>query len=651
MKKVVFILLCSVLLASARLLAADAPVTTAGTVTNAVPGAPSVQIPVTVAGFANIGQFTLTMTFDTTIVRYVSCNITPLLPGMSVTYYSPIVNTQGKLIFTWTGATNLSLTDGASIVNLTFSYVAGTGLLNWADASGSVCQYKRYITGVLTELNDAPQYLFYKNGGISNRGAPVTSAPTVTVTGTGPVAVPITVSGFTGIGALTLNLEYDPAIMTYVNFTKNAAFGSSFLVGSIAGTGGKKLMVIQWYGNAVTLGAGATLCTLNFSYIAANGNGTTLLWFDNGPSCQYTDGSGAVLIDLPKNTYLHDGLVSPPIAGVSVSPSANPVCAGTVVSFTAIPANGGSTPAYQWKVNGINTGTNSVTFSYIPANNDQVTCVMTSSLTFVAGNPATSAPVNMSVNSLPVSITISASSNPVCQGMAVNLSAVAVNGGSLPVYQWMVNAIGAGTNSPDFTYIPADNDVVTCQVTSDAACTTGNPALSNQVVIDVVSLPVVVTDFSANMLTPRRSDTVLLTDLSTGGATSWTWSFDKPGVVFLNETSAQSQNPQVKFTEGGLYSVTLLAANICFNDSELKSGYIRAGSHGLWTGSSSEDWNSAANWDDDLVPDSNTDVVIPPGAANWPLFDGNLILGFHCKNLTLSGVTSQMTITGDITIP
>jgi len=71
---------------------------------------------------------------------------------------------------------------------------------------------------------------------------------------------------------------------------------------------------------------------------------------------------------------------------------------GTQVTFTATGINGGSTPTYQWKVNGTNTGTNSTTHTYTPANNDKITCVFTSSITgCTTTNPATSNEISMIV--------------------------------------------------------------------------------------------------------------------------------------------------------------------------------------------------------------------------------------------------------------
>jgi len=87
---------------------------------------------------------------------------------------------------------------------------------------------------------------------------------------------------------------------------------------------------------------------------------------------------------------------------VSILPSENPVCQGISVFFTATPTNGGSSPQYQWKVNGTDIGTNSPGLSYYPVSGDLVSCILTSSETCVSGNPASGFPVAMNVKNVPL---------------------------------------------------------------------------------------------------------------------------------------------------------------------------------------------------------------------------------------------------------
>ncbi len=86
-------------------------------------------------------------------------------------------------------------------------------------------------------------------------------------------------------------------------------------------------------------------------------------------------------------------------ASISISASSNLICSGTNVTFTATPTNGGTTPVYQWKLNGGNVGTNSTTYTNAAlANNDVVTCVMTSNATpCLTGSPATSNTVTITI--------------------------------------------------------------------------------------------------------------------------------------------------------------------------------------------------------------------------------------------------------------
>lgn len=80
-------------------------------------------------------------------------------------------------------------------------------------------------------------------------------------------------------------------------------------------------------------------------------------------------------------------------AAVSISASSGTVCAGANVTFTATGTNPGTAPVYQWKLNGVNVGTNSTTYtnSALLLNNDVVTCEMTSNATpCLTGSPVTS---------------------------------------------------------------------------------------------------------------------------------------------------------------------------------------------------------------------------------------------------------------------
>ncbi|MDR2206938.1 MAG: M12 family metallo-peptidase [Flavobacteriaceae bacterium] len=175
---------------------------------------------------------------------------------------------------------------------------------------------------------------------------------------------------------------------------------------------------------------------------------------------------------------------------VSIATPQTTVCAGTLVTFTATPTNGGTTPSYQWKVNSENMGTNSATFDYIPANGDVVTCEMTSNETCLTATTATSNDVTMNITTqVAPTVSISENQNNVCVGTSVTFTATPTDGGTTPSYQWKVNSENMGTNSATFDYTPANGDVVTCEMTSNADCLTTTQATSNEVMIVVNPLP------------------------------------------------------------------------------------------------------------------------------------------------------------------
>ncbi len=175
---------------------------------------------------------------------------------------------------------------------------------------------------------------------------------------------------------------------------------------------------------------------------------------------------------------------------ITISTTNNPVCEGSTATFFASTSNKGNLANFQWVVNGNPVGSNDSIYAYFPSNGDQVYCVLTSSEQCTSNNPATSDTITMIVNPLlTAGISISATNNPVCEGLPVTFTATPVNGGAMPSYQWQVNGINAGINNPVFTYTPVDGDLVTCTLTSNAECVTNNPATSNTISMSVGEAP------------------------------------------------------------------------------------------------------------------------------------------------------------------
>jgi hypothetical protein len=109
---------------------------------------------------------------------------------------------------------------------------------------------------------------------------------------------------------------------------------------------------------------------------------------------------------------------------VNVNVSANPICIGDEVTFTATPINGGSSPDYLWQVNGFGVGSNDPV--YITSeleDNDHVYCYLMSSEECVVQGWVLSNIILMDVYDYPY-VTIEASPNDtVCITETITLNA------------------------------------------------------------------------------------------------------------------------------------------------------------------------------------------------------------------------------------
>ena len=222
------------------------------------------------------------------------------------------------------------------------------------------------------------------------------------------------------------------------------------------------------------------------------------IWSSNPTSVATIDASGIVYgttlgtFDVTYTTgtngcFTTQSMTVNPIVGAGMSLIVNPgttVCAGTPVTFTANPSNAGSSPLYVWSVNNvILSGASS--YTYTPVNGDLVRCWIISSYSCAMPDTA-SAWVYMVVNpnvTPGLSIT-TGMGDTICQGNSVNLSAVPVNGGTAPVYQWFVNTafVGAGSS---YSYTPANGDLIYCNMISNVPCPVGSITVNASKILTV----------------------------------------------------------------------------------------------------------------------------------------------------------------------
>ncbi len=203
--------------------------------------------------------------------------------------------------------------------------------------------------------------------------------------------------------------------------------------------------------------------------------------------CIVTNGCGTVTTNTSTLTV---NSASEPTISIALTSGTNPTCAGDALTFTATPTNGGTTPSYQWKVNGSSAGTNSAIFSSASITNGQVvTCVLTSNDPCASPLVATSAGTTITTSSSvapTVSISITSGSNPSPSGSSITFTATPTTGGTTPSYQWQVGGINAGTNASSFVTTALTNgEDVTCILTSNSPCASPLIANSNTITMEV----------------------------------------------------------------------------------------------------------------------------------------------------------------------
>ncbi len=326
------------------------------------------------------------------------------------------------------------------------------------------------------ELNDAPNWVWYI-GGCGGTQVGTRTSLSVSPTSTTTYYVQASACGISTTCrsvTITVNPCVTPAITSQpVDVSVTSPNGVNF---SIEANGSNNLY--QWqYSQGFTWQnlsnnstySGVNTATLNISATSINMNGY-----------QYRCHVSSSCISTNLNSSPATLLVTEPCSEIltpSVSISANPseaICSGQNVIFTATSINGGTSPIYQWKRNGINVSSGITYSSSSLENGDVITCEMTSNAPCV--NPAT-ASESLTVSVMPVvaeatQIIISSGVNPTCIGESVTYTTPNIDGASSYVWTLVSGAIiNSESNSISVNYT---NSVTgTIKVKGQNACSEG----------------------------------------------------------------------------------------------------------------------------------------------------------------------------------
>ena len=138
--------------------------------------------------------------------------------------------------------------------------------------------------------------------------APVTYTDSIGMNYNSPLSAPVKVDHFRKITAISLRLDYDPTVLTYLGTANHNPLLPGIYVYKTSISSSLSKIIIAWSdANPVTLPNGSKILDLLFTYISGS---TGLVWnntSNNGSDCEYADSTGNVLPDLPTSLFYRNG--------------------------------------------------------------------------------------------------------------------------------------------------------------------------------------------------------------------------------------------------------------------------------------------------------------------------------------------------------
>ena len=413
----------------------------------------------------------------------------------------------------------------------------------------------------------APVYEWMVNGIPAGTNNPVFTSSTltvgsqVTVSLTADAACPAAISNVISMVVIPV---LTPSVLIVPDVSGSICPGQ-LVTFTAYPTNGGTVPAYQWQVNGVNTGANSNI----FSSSGLN-NGDNV-------SVTLTSNENCLTAPVAISNVINITVTAPTNPSVSITSNpSGPVCRNDNIIFTAAPVSGGAVPVYQWQINGVNAGGGGSIFSTASLNDgDEVSVIMTSSLTCLLTNIANSNIITVTVNPL-LSASATISVNPgaqFCSGTNVTFTAVAVNGGTAPFYQWQVNGVNTGTNNISFSSTTLnDGDRIKVVVTSNLNCVSPVSASSNQITVDVLPLVAPSVSITANPPGPVCDGTlVMFTAAPVNGGTTpgyqWTINGVPTGGTGVTFTSGS-------LVDGDIVRVVLTSNAVCPSPAIVTSNFI-----------------------------------------------------------------------------
>jgi hypothetical protein len=382
------------------------------------------------------------------------------------------------------------------------------------------------------------------------------------------ISTPDVCASANSVSSNSITVQVHPPVILSIAITSDNANICSgdvvnFWIASSSGTGSAP--VYQWKINGQAI-AGATNPT--FSHIFTQ-NAIVSCSVTSTENCLAVPNVDSGIIQIVVKTK-----ITPTIA---VSSKNQNICSGTPVNFTAQITGGGTTPFYQWRINGINvTGANSSTYQNATlSNNDLVDCVLTSSEECTTTDFVVSSPVQMIVNTTYTPLAQISASLPaaICQGETIDFSSFVTGGGANPLFEWILNG-EVVSNNENFSYVAtvAGTHALRLRFTSSEGCTTQNPVFSNLINFTVApALPVSIS-ISANPNTAcAGNEAITITANTSNGGSNPVYQW------FRNGTEIQGLNTAV-YTDfgqpGDQWQVFLTSNTLCAIENTVPSNIL-----------------------------------------------------------------------------